>query len=54
MSEVLAQSLLLSVILCYWVNHPERHWLTWVLGVAFTLVILTTTLGLLVPPRPQG
>ena len=50
MVEVLAQSLLLSVILCYWVNHPEKRWLTWLLGIAFFLVILLPTMGLLMGP----
>lgn len=51
MSEVLAQSLLLSVILCYWVNHPEKVWLKWVLGGSFLLVMLLPTLGLLMGPQ---
>jgi hypothetical protein len=50
MVEVFAQSLLLSVILCYWVNHPEKRWLTWLLGIAFFLVILLPTMGLLMGP----
>jgi hypothetical protein len=48
--EVLLQPLLLSVILYYWVNRPEKKWLNWVLGVAFFLVLLFPTLGLLVGP----
>lgn len=46
--EVLLQSLLLSVILCHWVNHPERKWLSWVLGVLFALALLLPALGVLV------
>jgi hypothetical protein len=45
--EVLLQSLLLSVVLVYWVNHPEKRWLNWIMGIAFFLVILMPALGLL-------
>lgn len=43
--EVLTQSLLFSVLLYYWVNHPEKRWLTWVLSVAFMLVMLVSIMG---------
>lgn len=46
--EVLPQAVLLSALLCYWVNHPEKKWLTWLLGVIFCLVIAMLVLGLLV------
>lgn len=46
--EVLLQSFLLSVVLFYWVNHPERRWVSWTLGVAFTIVMVLPVLGLLV------
>ena len=52
MSEVLLQSLLLSVILCHWVNQPEKRWLNWGLSMAFVFVLLLPTLGLLLGP-PQ-
>jgi hypothetical protein len=45
--EVMLQALLLSVILFYWVNHPEKRWLAWVLGIIFGLVILFSALGFL-------
>jgi hypothetical protein len=45
--EVLLQSLALSVILHYWVNRLDHHWVNWVLGVAFVLVLLFPVLGLL-------
>jgi hypothetical protein len=48
--EVLLQSILFSVILFYWVNHPEKRWLNWTLGIAFSIVILLPVLGLLVGP----
>jgi hypothetical protein len=46
--EVVPQALLLSAILYYWVNHPEKRWPSWVLGVAFAVVYLLLILGLLV------
>jgi hypothetical protein len=45
--EVLLQSLLLSVLTCYWVNHPEKKWLNWVLGILFFLALILPALGLL-------
>lgn len=44
--EVVPQALLLSVILCYWVDHPKR-WLNWTLGTLFVLTMALPTLGLL-------
>jgi len=44
--EVTLQSLALSGILYFWVNHPEKKWLTWVLGILFVLLLLATTMGL--------
>jgi hypothetical protein len=46
--EVILQSLLFSVILFYWVNHPEKRWLSWTLCIAFSTVIILPVLGLLV------
>jgi hypothetical protein len=46
--EVLLQALILSALLFYWVNHPGKKWLNWVMGVVFALVLLLPTLGLLV------
>ncbi|MCL4708102.1 hypothetical protein KJ068_23335 [bacterium] len=46
--EVVPQALLLSVILFYWVNHPEKKWLNWVIGVFFFVVNLMLVAGLLV------
>jgi len=43
--EVMTQALLLSVILYYWVNHPEKKWLAWVLGIVFVLVIIFSIMG---------
>ncbi len=38
--EVIPQALLLAVILAFWVNHPEKKWLNWVMGIAFFLLAL--------------
>lgn len=45
--EVVPQALLLSVILFYWVNHPEKKWLNWVMGVVFLVMLLMPITGLL-------
>ena len=46
--EVVPQALLLSALLCYWVNHPEKKWLSWLLGVVFFVIVALLILGLLV------
>jgi hypothetical protein len=46
--EVLLQSLLLALIVCYWVDHPRAKWLNWVMGVVFVLMMAMPALGLLV------
>ena len=46
--EIVQQALLLSALLCYWVNHPDKKWLNWVLGVIFFVVMALPVLGLLV------
>ena len=46
--EVLLQSLFLSLILFYWVNHPQHKWLNWVMGIAFLMLMSFPILGLLV------
>ena len=45
MLEVLGQSFLLSAGLYYWVNHPEKRWLNWVLAILFVLAVLMSVLG---------
>jgi hypothetical protein len=45
--EVVLQALLLSALLCYWVNHSEKKWLNWSLGIAFFPVMAMPVLGLL-------
>jgi membrane-associated PAP2 superfamily phosphatase len=48
--EVLLQSLFLSIILFYWVNRPQVKWLSWVMGIAFVILMSFPILGLLVGP----
>ena len=47
MLEILTQSLLFSALLYYWVNHPEKRWLNWLLGILFALVLLMSAMGYL-------
>ncbi len=46
--EVVPQALLLSALLCYWVNHSEKKWLNWLLGIAFLVMMALPALGLLI------
>jgi hypothetical protein len=46
--EVILQSFLLAGLLYYWVNHPEKKWLSWVLGVVFGIILILPILGLVV------
>lgn len=46
--EVVTQALALSFLLHYWVNNRELRWLNWMMGLAFFVVMLLPTLGLLV------
>jgi hypothetical protein len=46
--EVVPQAILLSALLCYWVNHPEKKWLNWLLGILFFIAMALPILGLLV------
>jgi hypothetical protein len=45
--EVVPQALLLSALLCYWVNHPGKKWLNWLLGTLFFVAMALLVLGLL-------
>ena len=47
MLEILTQSFLFSGLLHYWVNHPEKRWLNWLLGILFALVIFMSLMGYL-------
>jgi hypothetical protein len=44
--EVIPQALLLSTLLCYWVNRPAK-WMNWLLGTIFVIAMALPVLGLL-------
>ncbi len=48
MLEILTQSFLFSALLFYWMNHPEKRWMHWLLGTVFVLMILMSVMGFLV------
>ncbi len=41
------EDVLFSGLLYYWVNHPEKKWLNWVLGIFFVLALLMSALGVI-------
>jgi hypothetical protein len=43
--EIVPQAFLLSTILYYWINHPEKKWLNWVLGILFFIAMVLPLLG---------
>lgn len=45
--EVVPQAFLFAALLYYWVNHPEKKWLHWTLGIFFALVLLMSILGVM-------
>lgn len=46
--EIVPQAVLLSALLCFWVNNPEKKWLNWLLGILFFIAMAPPILGLLV------
>ena len=49
--EIVPQAILLSALLCYWVNHPGKKWLNWVLGCAYFVCAGLPMLALVAPKR---
>ena len=45
--EIVTQAVLLSVLLCFWLKHPEKKWLNWALGAPFIIVLILPILGML-------
>lgn len=45
--EIFFQAGLLAFLTHYWVNHPEKRWLNWSLGIVTALVVLMSVLGAL-------
>jgi hypothetical protein len=49
--EIVTQALLLSALLCYWVNHPGRKWMSWMLGIVYAVCVTLPLLSLVAPKR---
>jgi hypothetical protein len=49
--EIVPQALLFSALLFYWVRHPGKRWLNWVLGFAYAICALLPILALIAPKR---
>ena len=49
--EIVTQAVLLSALLCFWVNHPEKKWLNWTLGVAYAVCVALPMMALVSPKR---
>ncbi len=49
--EIVPQALLLSALLCYWVRHPAKQWLNWLLGLAYGICVILPLVGLLALQR---
>jgi magnesium-transporting ATPase (P-type) len=49
--EIVTQALLLSALLCYWVNHPGKKWLNWLLSIVFYLLMVFFVFVLVVNPK---
>jgi hypothetical protein len=49
--EIVTQAVLLSALLCYWVNHPGKKWLSWTLGVAYAVCVVLPMMALVAPKR---
>lgn len=45
--EVVIQAGLLAFLTHYWVNHPEKKWLGWTMGILFALTVLMSFMGYL-------
>lgn len=49
--EVVTQALLLSALLCYWVNTSGKKWMNWALGVGYAICAGLPLLALVAPKR---
>lgn len=45
--EIVPQATSLALLLWFWVRHPEKKWLNWLLGSAFVVVVALDVLGVL-------
>lgn len=46
--EVVMQAFAFAFVLFYWIKNSDLKWLNWLMGIAFTLVMLLPTLGLII------
>jgi hypothetical protein len=49
--EIVTQALLLSALLCYWVSHPGKKWMSWTLGAVYAIAVGLPVLALIAPKR---
>ena len=49
--EIMTQAVLLSALLCYWVNHQGKKWLNWTLGIAYAVCVVLPMMALVAPKR---
>jgi hypothetical protein len=49
--EIVTQAFLLSALLCYWVNHPDKKWLNWTLGAVYFVCVALPMMALVAPKR---
>lgn len=49
--EVVTQAVLLSLLLCFWVRHPAKRWMNWILGAAYVIAAGLPMLALVTPRR---
>jgi len=49
--EIVTQALLPSALLCYWVRHPGKRWLSWALSIIFAIAVALPILGMLAQRR---
>jgi hypothetical protein len=49
--EIVTQALLLSALLCYWVNHPGKKGLSWTLGIVYAVCAVLPLMALVAPKR---
>ncbi|HEY2472777.1 MAG TPA: hypothetical protein VGI45_33640 [Terracidiphilus sp.] len=49
--EIVTQAVLLSALLCYWVNHPGKKLLSWALIGVYVICVALPVLALVAPKR---
>jgi hypothetical protein len=49
--EIVTQALLLSALLCYWVNHSGKKAMNWTLSAVYAVCIVLPLMALVVPKR---